>query len=298
MTSAAPLLLPGFEYQRLAVEDVTINCAVKGSGPPLLMLHGYPQNHLTWRHVAPVLAEDHTVVVADLRGYGDSGKPDPDAAGLAYSKRSMARDQVGLMRQLGFGQFQLASHDRGARVAHRLVLDHPGVVTRLAVLDILPTRHALHNVTLAVATSNFFWFFLAAGDGLPEHMIAADPGYWVRSQTRHLLGKGASIEPAVMEDYIRCFRDPRAIAACCADFRAMAGPDLRDDDESFAAGQQIDCPVLVLFGAQGLAGPGHDPVSIWREYAPDVRGEGLPTGHFLAEEAPDQVGAALRDFFG
>jgi haloacetate dehalogenase len=288
--------LPGFDYRRIAVEGVTINCAIKGSGPPLLLLHGYPQNHLTWRHVAPVLAEDHTVVLADLRGYGDSGKPDPDAAGLIYSKRSMALDQVRLMRQLGFRQFQLVAHDRGARVGHRLVLDHPGVVTRLAVLDILPTRHVLHNVTLAVAMSNYFWFFLAAGHGVPEHMIGADPGYWVRSQTRQLLGVGASIEPVVMEDYIRCFSDPGTIAGCCADFRSMLGADLRDDDESFGAGQKIDCPVLVLSGAQGLTGSGNDPVSIWQEYAPDVRGEALPTGHFVPEEAPELVIAALRDF--
>ncbi len=133
-SAASALLLPGFEYRRIDVEDVTISCAVDGAGPPLLLLHGYPQNHLTWRHVAPTLAEDHTVVLVDLRGYGGSGKPAPDTAGLVYSKRSMARDQVSLMRQLGFGQFQLASHDRGARVAHRLVLDHPGAVTRLAVL--------------------------------------------------------------------------------------------------------------------------------------------------------------------
>jgi haloacetate dehalogenase len=195
--AAAPVLPPGFEYRRIDVEGVTIRCAISGAGPPLLLLHGYPQNHLAWRHVAPVLAEDHTVVVADLRGYGDSGKPAPDRAGFVYSKRSMARDQVGLMRQLGFGPFQLASHDRGARVARRLVLDHPGAVTRLAVLDILPTRHVLHHVTLAVAMANYFWFFMATGDGMPEHMVAADPGYWVRAVSGQLLGDGQSIEPEV-----------------------------------------------------------------------------------------------------
>ncbi len=145
---------------------------------------------LIWRDVAPALAEDHTVVLADLRGYGDSDKPAPDTAGLVYSKRSMARDRAGLMRQLGFGQFQLASHDRGARAAHRLVLDHPSAVTRLAILDILPTRHILRNVTRAVATANYQWFFLATGNGIPEYMIAADPGYWVRSFIRQHLGEG------------------------------------------------------------------------------------------------------------
>src|SRR5271170_7947856 len=195
-----PLLLPGFEYRRMDVAGMTISYAIRGSGPPLLLLHGYPENHLMWRHVAPVLAEDHTVVVADLRGYGDSAKPAPDAAALVYSKRSMARDQVGLMRQLGFTEFELAGHDRGARVAHRLVLDHPGTVTRLAVLDIVPTRHVLGNVTRAMATAYYHWFFLTAPNGIPEHLIAADPSYWIRSFISPLLGEGAGIEPEVMED--------------------------------------------------------------------------------------------------
>jgi haloacetate dehalogenase len=296
MTPASPLLLPGFEYRRLDVEGVSINCAVRGFGPPVLLLHGYPQNHLTWRDVAPALAEDHTVVLADLRGYGDSGKPAPDAAGVVYSKRSMARDQVRLMHQLGFGQFQLVSHDRGARVAHRLVLDHPDAVTRLAILDIVPTRHVLHNVTQAVATTNYFWFFLAAGNGIPQHMIAADPGYWVRAQTDLLIGQGKSIEPQVMEDYVRCFSDPATIAGVCADFRSALGIDLIHDDETWATGQKVDCPVLVLWGTQGLVGPGYDPLPIWQQYAPQATGEPMPTGHFVPEEAPDLVTAALRNF--
>jgi haloacetate dehalogenase len=290
-----PLLLPGFEYQRIDVEGVTINYAVKGSGPPVLLLHGYPQNHLTWRHIAPALAEGHTVVLADLRGHGDSAKPDPDPAGVVYAKRSMALDQAGLMRQLGFEQFQLVSHDRGARVAYRLVLDHPGIVTRLAVLDIVPTRYLLHNVTLATGVPNYIWLFLAAGDGVPEHMIGADPGYWVRTLTGQLLGRGAGIEPEVMEDYIRCFRDPKTVAGTCADFRS-SGVDLAQDDEAFAAGQKIECPVLVLWGEQSPVGSVPDPLGMWQQYAPDVRGRALPTGHFLAEEAPELVRAALRDF--
>ena len=294
--AASRVLLPGFEYRRVDVEGVTINCATRGTGPPLLLLHGYPQNHLIWRDVGPTLAEDHTVVLADLRGYGDSGKPAPDTAGLAYSKRSMARDQVGLMGQLGFGQFQLASHDRGARAAHRLVLDHPGAVIGLAVLDILPTRYVLHNVTRAAAAANYQWFFLATGNGIPEHMIAADPGFWVRSFTGQLLGEKKSIEPEVMEDYIRCFRDPETVAASCADWRSGLGIDLVHDDETFAAGQKVECPVLLLWGRQSMADP--DPLGVWQQYAPDVRGNALPTGHFLPEEAPDLVSAALRDFFG
>jgi haloacetate dehalogenase len=297
-TLASPVRLPGFEYQRIDVEGVTISCAINGAGTPLLLLHGYPENHLVWRDVAPALAGDYTVVLADLRGYGDSGKPAPDAAGLVYSKRAMARDQVELMRKLGFGQFQLASHDRGARVAHRLVLDHPGIVTRLAVLDIVPTRHVLRNVTRAMAAEYYHWFFLPTGNGIPEHMIAADPAFWIRAQLGPLLGVGASTEPEVMEDYIRCFRDPGTIAGSCADYRSAAGIDLVHDDETFAAGEKVECPVLVLWGTQSFVGRGYEPLSVWQQYATDVRGNALSTGHFLPEEAPDLVTAALRDFFG
>jgi haloacetate dehalogenase len=294
---ARPLLLPGFEYRRMDVAGMTVSYAIRGSGPPVLLLHGYPENHLMWRHVAPVLARDHTVVLADLRGYGDSGKPVPDAAGNLYSKRFMARDQVGLMRQLGFGQFQLVGHDRGARVAHRLVLDHPDAVTRLAVLDIVPTRHVLGNVTRALATAYYHWFFLTAPNGIPEHMIAADPSYWVRSFIiSPLLGEGASIEPEVMEDYVRCFGDPGTIAGSCGDYRAGASTDLVLDEETFASGQRIECPVLVLWGEQAFVGRGYEPLSVWQQYATDVRGHALPTGHFLPEEAPDLVSAALRKF--
>jgi haloacetate dehalogenase len=296
--AASQRLLPAFAYQRMDVEGLTVNYAISGSGPPLLLLHGYPQNHLMWRRVAPALARDHTVVLADLRGYGDSGKPAPDAAGLVYAKRSMARDQVGLMRQLGFPQFQLAGHDRGARVAHRLTLDHPGAVTRLAILDIVPTRHVLHNVTLAMATTYYHWFFLSTGNGIPERLIGADPGYWVRSLIAPLLGEGASLDPEAMEDYIRCFRDPRTVAASCADYRSAVSTDLAHDDETFAAGQRIDCPLLALWGAQGFVGRGYQPLAVWQQYATDVRGQELPTGHFLPEEAPELVIEALRDFLG
>ena len=289
---------PGFEYQQVDVAGVIVNCAIAGSGPPVLMLHGYPENHLMWREVAPALAGDHTVVLADLRGYGDSGKPAPDVAGEVYAKRSMARDQAGLMRQLGFERFQLVGHDRGARVSHRLALDYPNAVTRLAVLDIVPTRHVLNHVTRTMATAYFHWFFLPVGNGVPEHLIGADPGFWIRSIFRSLLGAGTSIDAAVMEDYIRCFSDPGTIAGSCADYRSAAGIDLVHDDESFAAGQRIGCPVLVLWGAQAFVGREYEPLSVWREYAGDVRGQALPTGHFLPEEAPDLVIAALRDFLG
>jgi haloacetate dehalogenase len=295
---AAAALLPGFEYQRVDVAGVTVNCAVAGSGEPVLLLHGYPENHLMWHQVAPALARGHTVVLADLRGYGDSAKPVPDTAGEVYSKRSMARDQIGLMRQLGFTEFQLVGHDRGARVSHRLVLDHPEAVTRLAVLDIVPTRHILRHVTRTMAMAYYHWFFLPVGNGIPEHMIGADPGFWIRSIVGPLLGPGASLGQAVMDDYVRCFSDPRTIAGSCADYRSAASIDLAHDDETFAAGQRIECPVLVLWGAQGFVGREYEPLAVWREYATDIRGQALPTGHFLPEEAPGLVTAALREFLG
>jgi haloacetate dehalogenase len=200
-------------------------------------------------------------------------------------------------RQLGFAQFQLASHDRGARVAHRLVLDHPGIVTRLAILDIVPTRHVLHNVTREMATEYYHWFFLPAGNGIPEHLIGADPAFWIRALIGPLLGEGVGMEPEVMADYIRCFHDPGTIAGSCADYRSAAGIDLVHDDETLAAGQKVRCPVLVLWGKQSFVGRGYEPLSVWQQYATDVCGDALPVGHFLPEEAPDLVTAALRGFF-
>ena len=293
---SAPLRVPGFDYGRADVGGVEVSYAVAGSGPPVLFLHGYPENHLMWRHVAPALTGDHTVVLADLRGYGNSGKPAPDAAGETYSKRAMARDQAGLMRQLGFAEFQLVSHDRGARVAHRLTLDQPDVVTRLAVLDIVPTRHVLTHVTREMALAYYHWFFLPQPNGVPERLISADPAFWLQALIGPLLGPGAGIEDDVMADYIRCFRDPGTVAGSCADYRSAASIDLVHDEESFAAGARISCPVLALWGAHGFVGRAYDPLAVWQDYATDVRGQVLPTGHFLPEEAPGLVTAALRDF--
>ncbi len=294
--AVSPLLLPGFEYRQMQVDGVSVSYAVSGAGSPLLFLHGYPENHLVWRDVAASLARDHTVVLADLRGYGNSDKPTPDLAGLVYSKRSMARDQVRLMRALGFWHFQVVSHDRGACVGHRLILDDPDAVTKFAVLDFVPARHVLRNVTPAAALANYHWFFLASGNGIPERMISSDPGFWVHGLMSQLIGEGGSIEPEVMQDYVRCFRDPRTVAASCADYRSALGVDLVHDDEAFAAGHKIECPVQVLWGTQGPAGADCDPTGIWQQYATDVRGQSVPTGHFLPEEAPDLVSAALRDF--
>lgn len=281
--------LDGFEYQRVEVDGVGIHTAVAGSGPPVLLLHGYPQHQLMWRHVAPRLAEERTVVVTDLRGYGRSDKPEPDAAGERYAKRAMAHDQLGVMRRLGFARFSVVGHDRGARVAYRLGLDHPGAVDALALLDIVPTGHVLTHVDLTLARSYFHWFFLATGGGVPERLLGAEPEFWIRTMVERLLAPGASIEPAVMDDYVACFADPATIAASCADYRSGATVDLEHDERSVAAGQRLACPTLVLWGERSFVGRAYDPLEVWRGYADDVRGRGLDAGHFLPEEVPDQV---------
>jgi haloacetate dehalogenase len=290
-------LLPGsFATRRAEVDGVGINFAVGGDGPPVLLLHGYPQTHLIWHRVVPELAKDHTVVLADLRGYGDSDKPDPDPANQVYSKRAMARDQLLLMNSLGFDRFALVGHDRGARVSHRLALDAPDAVSRLALLDIVPTRHVFDNVDRALATAYWHWFFLPLGGGIPERLIGADPEFFLRSLAAPLGGAESPFDPAALDEYVRCFADPRTIAGTCADYRAAPTVDLEHDRATVEAGQVVDCPTLVLWGERGFVGRHYDVLDVWRPYAPDVRGRAVPSNHFVPEEAPAETTAALREF--
>ncbi len=292
-------LLPDtFRAHDVDVDGVRIHTLVGGDGPPVLMLHGYPQTHVMWRDVAPALARDHTVVLADLRGYGDSDKPAPAADDANYAKRAMARDQVGVMASLGFDRFDLVGHDRGARVGHRLALDTPAAVDRLAVLDIVPTRHVFATVDRAMATAYFHWFFLALRNGIPERLIGSDPEFWLRSFARPLQQSGTDFDPESFAEYVRCFADPRAIAATCSDYRAAAGIDLEHDDATAAAGQRLGCPTLVLWGEHGFVGRHYAVLDVWRQYGSDVSGQALPAGHFLAEEAPERTVIALQDFLG
>ncbi|TDP88903.1 alpha/beta fold hydrolase [Labedaea rhizosphaerae] len=284
-----------FRYQRVEVDGVGINAAVAGTGPPLLLLHGYPQTHLIWRHVAPVLAAHHTVVLTDLRGYGDSDKPAPDPGDVRYSKRAMARDQFGVMHELGFDRFTVIGHDRGARVAHRLALDHADAVAAVALLDIVPTRHLLNHVTRAMSLGYFHWFFLAAGD-IPERLLAGNMDFWVRAMIERLLAPGTTIEPEVMADYIRCMSSPAAIAATTADYRAATTTDLADDDAGMAAGAKLRCPTLVLWGEKSFVGRNYAPLEVWSGYSENVRGTALPCGHFLPEEAPSPTAGLLLSF--
>lgn len=288
-------LFPGFTERTIQGDGTPIHVVTAGSGPPLLLIHGYPQSHVMWHAVAPRLAEDFTVVVPDLRGYGDSGKPAGDAEHVTYSKRTMARDNVAVMRALGFEQFAVAGHDRGARVAYRMALDHPERVTRVAVLDIVPIHTMFSNVDMAFAMGTYHWFFLAQPAPLPEKLIAGDPEYYLRSCLTRWAGAD-TFHPEAIAEYIRCFRDPATVHGSCEDYRAGATIDLRTDTEDYGK-KLIEAPLLALWGAGRGRRPRWDHLEIWRQWARNVRGRGLECGHFLPEEAPDETFAELVQFF-
>ncbi|WP_319456484.1 MULTISPECIES: alpha/beta hydrolase [unclassified Mycobacterium] len=286
----------GFTVQDVDVGGVRIHARVGGEGPPVLLLHGYPQTHVIWCHVAQALAQAHTVVASDLRGYGDSGKPASEADHSSYSKRAMAADQVGLMTALGHERFAIVGHDRGARVAHRLCLDHAERVERAAVLDIVPTRHVFANVDRALATFYDHWFFLAEQPDMPEVLIGGAPEYFLRRKLDQWSGPHAMFDVEAVSEYVRCFSDPETIRASCEDYRAAASIDLEHDDADATAGRRVTCPLLVLWGERGFVGANYDVLRVWRHYADDVGGRGLDCGHFVPEEAPEQTVAALREF--
>ena len=291
-------MLEGFERHDVSVDGTRIHAAVGGDGPPVLLLHGYPQTHLMWHRVAPALAARHTVVLADLRGYGDSSRPASEPDHASYAKRAMAADQVGLMRHLGFESFAVVGHDRGGRVAHRMCLDHPETVSRVALLDIVPTRHVLGHVDRALAHAYHHWFFLAQEPDLPERLIGGAPDHWLyRKLAQWSAAPGIeAFAPEAVEEYVRCFSDPEVIRASCEDYRAGASIDLEHDEVDAAAGRRVGCPLLVLWGAKGFVGKAYDVVGVWRDYATDVRGQALDCGHFPAEEEPDATLLALTDF--
>jgi len=289
----ARLLFPGFSRHDVATSTTRIHCVVGGSGSPLLLLHGYPQTHTMWHRVAPRLAAHHTVVCADLRGYGDSGKPASDTTHAPYSKRAMAQDMVEVMRHFGFARFRLVGHDRGARVSHRLCRDHPDAVTQVVLLDISPTATMYAHTDRAFATAYYHWFFLIQPFDLPERLIGADPDYYLR---RKLGGWGTGLEhfdARALAEYARCFRDPATIHASCEDYRASASIDLEHD----ARHEPVTCPMLVLWGERGIVNRLFHPLDDWRAVATDVRGRALPCGHYLAEESPDETLREILAFF-
>jgi haloacetate dehalogenase len=284
-----------FTRRRFTVGETTINGEIGGSGPPLLLLHGFPETHVMWHKIAPALAERFTVVATDLRGYGDSAKPPSDPDHATYSKRATAQDQVEVMAALGFSTFAVAGHDRGGRVAHRLALDHPDRVSRLAVLDIVPTHKIFSTVNKAIATGYYHWFFLIQPSPLPETLIGHDAEFFLMEKLKQWSGNFAAFDVDALAEYIRCFSDPDAIRGACEDYRAAASIDLVHDEADMD--RKVTCPLLVLWGQRGLMERHYDVLATWRERADDVRGRMLACGHFLPEEAPEETLAELTAFF-
>jgi haloacetate dehalogenase len=285
-------MLSGFETDRIAVREVTIRVSRGGSGLPLLLLHGYPQTHVMWHRIAPALAEHFTVVCPDLRGYGDSDKPPGDGDHAAYCKRVMARDQLEVMGALGFERFAIAAHDRGARVALRMALDHPDAVSHLAVLDIVPTKTIYETIDQEHATTVWRYFFLIQPHDLPERLIGSDPHRYLHWTLDEWCGTPGALDPVALAEYERCF-DHAMIHASCEDYRAGATIDLAHDRAD--ARQRVTCPTLVLFSAPGI-GRAYDVPSVWRERAPQLTCTALDCGHFLAEERPAETARALLSF--
>ena len=274
-----------FRNYRVQTSGATINLVKGGDGPPLLLLHGYPQSHVEWHKIGPQLARDYTVIAADLRGYGDSSKPADGDNHAGHSKRATAQDQVEVMKHFGFDKFRVVGHDRGGRVAHRMALDHPDKVIKAAVLDIVPTYKIFHNVTKEFATAYYHWFFLIQRAPLPEKCI--------ESNLEMFVGRGSST-PEAHADILRTFRIPGTIHAGCEDYRAAASIDLEHDEADMAT--RVASPLLALWAQEGPMNRLFDVLAAWRERASDVRGKVLPGGHFLPEGTPEQTLAELQTF--
>lgn len=289
-------MFDGFDEFDLAVEGTTIHGRAGGSGPPLLLLHGIPETHVMWHRVAPVLAERHSVVVTDLRGYGDSGTPASSENHAPYSMRAVAQDQVQVMRALGHQHFSVAGHDRGARCAYRMALDHPEVVDRLAVLDIVPTGDAFDRADKDFSLGYWVWSFLAAPAPVPEELIAGASEVLVDHMLDGWSAVAGAFPAAVRAGYVRQFRDPATVHAICEQYRAAATLDHAHDSTDRGL-VRIRCPVLVLWGAGGPVDTWYQPLEVWRQWADDVRGGPIAGGHFLAEEAPNETVARLAEFF-
>ncbi|MEW9549762.1 alpha/beta fold hydrolase [Nonomuraea sp. NPDC050783] len=285
----------GFEEFDVATSGTTVHGRRGGAGPPVLLLHGIPETHLMWHRVAPRLAERFTVVATDLRGFGASGTPPSAPDHAPYSMRAIARDQVEVMRALGYERFAVAGHDRGARCAYRMALDHPEAVTRLAVLDIVPTSEAFGRADMRFALGYWVWSFLAAPEPLPERLIAAAPGAFVDHMLDSWSHAPGAFPPEVRAAYAAQFADPGTVHAICEEYRAAATLDY-EHDEADRGRRRVACPTLVLWSAFGPVAEWYEPLEVWREWAADVRGGPVECGHFLPEEAPDETARQLLGF--
>jgi len=284
---------PGFRSFQIDTADATINGVIGGSGPPLLLLHGWPQTHVEWHKIAPDLSKHFTVVATDLRGYGGSSKPADGENHEGYSKRSMAKDQVEVMRHLGFERFLLVGHDRGGRTAHRMALDYPDAVEKLAVIDIVPTLKIFENVTKEFATVYSHWFFMLAPAPIPETLYRNSADFYLRTQWFNGLIPEV-ISEDVFSEYLRYFQDPASVHSMCEDYRAAAGIDLEHDKADLAT--KLKCPLLTLWGGKGAMDRLYDVTETWRERAVNVTGKALPGGHWLPEQLPDEVTGELLAF--
>jgi haloacetate dehalogenase len=288
-------MLEAFTEQRIDAGEAEIHLKTAGDGPPLLLLHGYPQTSVAWHEIAPRLADQFTVVIPDLRGYGDSRGPgDPDP--VDYSNRAMAEDMVAVMEGLGFDRYRVAGHDRGARVGYRYALDHPDRVERLAVLDVTPTLEKAEGMDYQQAKRSFHWLFLAQPHPFPETLINHAPAVYLEYLLDTWAGSVDALDPAAVDEYRRCFRRYSVVRAGCEDYRAGLSIDLEHDRASRSAGELIECPLLVLWGDATETTPG-DPIEVWKRWATSVSGQPIPCGHFLMEEAPDRTLRQLESFF-
>jgi haloacetate dehalogenase len=284
-------MFENFQHRRISGAGSEINLVIGGAGPPLLLLHGYPETHAAWHRIAPVLAQDFTVVATDLRGYGDSSAPQSDEHHRAYSKRMMAADQLAVMKALGFDRFAVMGHDRGARVGYRLALDHREAVTAFVSLTVVPTADMWAAADKGFGISAYHWFLFAQPFDLPERLIGADPDYFLDWTLRRMAMDARCLGAEAVAEYRRCFRRPEVRHAMMEDYRAGAGCDDEDDKLDLAAGKQLGCPVQVLWDARRPS-----PIELWRRWADQVEGLPVNAGHLLAEEAPEAVLAAITPF--
>ena len=288
-------MFDGFSRWQVQLNDLSFKVIKGGEGSPVVLLHGYPQTHLIWRHLAPLLARSMAVVCLYLKGYGDCAAPAPLADSSNYSKRQMAAEVVEIMKMLGYEKFAVIGHDRGARVAYRLALDYPDRVHRLVPLDILPTAAYWEQADKEFALGTFHWGFLAQPNGLPERLIGADPDFWLEWIIRHWALDMSAFPDEVMAEYKRCFRRPDVIAATCADYRAGATIDDTHDLADLKAGRMIECPTLALYSGT-FVDHQRDPLKQWQRWAKRVTVEQVQSGHFIPEEIPDQIVGKLPQF--